>query len=175
VTLGAHAASSGGAAALRRLLDATDRAVAGLVILAMAAMTVTVAAQVFMRYALNLSLDWAEEVSRLFFVWAVFLAIPLGVKRGAHVGVALLTDRLPARVRGLLFRAMVALAALLMAVVVWEAAILTRDQWDEPMSTLDLSVGLFMLPVAVGAAHSILHLVAQTLGGAPVRRQVASE
>lgn len=175
MSVGARAMSSGGAAALRRVLDAVDRAIAGLVILAMAAMVATVAAQVFMRYALNLSLDWAEEISRLFFVWAVFLAMPLGVKRGAHVGIALLTDRLPARVQGVLFRVMAGLAALLMAVVVAEAAILARDQWDEPMSTFDLSVGLFMLPVAIGAAHSILHLAAQALGSVPDRRQVASE
>jgi TRAP-type C4-dicarboxylate transport system permease small subunit len=107
-----------------------------------------------LRYGLNESLDWADEVSRLAFVWAVFLAIPLGIKRGAHLSVVLLTDRLPAGPRS-------------MAVVAWQATILIRDQWDEPMSTLDISIGLFMMPVVIGAVHSELHLLAGIIAGIP--------
>jgi TRAP-type C4-dicarboxylate transport system permease small subunit len=162
-------------AGFRRGLDALDWVVAKVVIASMAIMVTVVAAQVFTRYALNLSLDWAEEISRLFFVWSIFFAIPLGVKRGAHVGIALLTDRLPAHVQDKLFRAMSALAMLLMAVVAYEAAILTRDQWDEPMSTLDYSVGWFMLPLFVGAAHAFLHLLNGVLSGRPERQELAIE
>jgi TRAP-type C4-dicarboxylate transport system permease small subunit len=148
-------------------LNVVDWIVAALVVLAMAAMTTIVAIQVGLRYGLNESLDWADEVSRLAFVWAVFLAIPLGIKRGAHLSVVLLTDRLPAGPRSMLFRAMNALAMVLMAVVAWQATILIRDQWDEPMSTLDISIGLFMMPVVIGAVHSELHLLAGIIAGIP--------
>jgi TRAP-type transport system small permease protein len=159
----------------RRGLDALDWAIAKVVIGSMAIMVTVVAAQVFTRYALNLSLDWAEEISRLFFVWSIFFAIPLGVKRGAHVGIALLTDHLPPHAQDKLFRAMNLLAMLLMAVVAYEAAVLTRDQWDEPMSTLDFSVGWFMLPLFVGAAHAFLHLLNGVLSGRPERQELATE
>lgn len=152
------------AAALGRLLDGIDWIVAKTVIGAMIGMVTIVSAQVFMRYALNLSIDWAEEVSRLLFVWSVFLAIPLGIRRGAHVGMTLLTDILPAGPRAGLARLMALMGMGLMAVVGWQAVILTLDQWDEPMSTLDASVGLFMLPVATGALHGALHLLSQVLG-----------
>lgn len=160
---------------LRRLLDTSDRVVAGVVIAAMAAMATILPAQVLLRYGLNLSLDWAEEISRLCFVWAVFLAIPLGIKRGAHVGISLLTDRLPVGVRDVLFRALSALSLILMVVVTKEAAVLTIDQWDEPMSTLDYSVGFFMLPIVISAAHSVLHLLTGVLGEKPVRQELATE
>ena len=162
-------------AAFRHGLEALDWAVAKLVIGSMAIMTIVIAAQVFTRYALNLSLDWAEEISRLFFVWSVFFAIPLGVKRGGHVGISLLTDRLPPTIKDKLFRAMSMLAMLLMAVVVYEATVLTRDQWDEPMATLDYSVGWFMLPLAVGAAHAFFHLLNGVLSGPPQRQELATE
>ena len=162
-------------AGFRRGLAALDWIAAKVVIGSMAIMTTVIAAQVFTRYALNLSLDWAEEISRLFFVWSIFFAIPLGVKRGAHVGISLLTDRLPVAVRDKLFRVMSVLAMLLMAVVTYEAAVLTRDQWDEPMATLDYSVGWFMLPLAVGAAHALLHLLNGVLSGQPERQELASE
>lgn len=161
--------------AFLRFLDGLDWIVAKIVIASMAIMVGGVAGQVFFRYVLNLSVDWAEEISRLFFVWSVFFAIPLGVKRGAHVGISLLTDHLRAAAQHGLFRAMNVLAMILMAVVAYEATILTRDQWDEPMSTLDYSVGFFMLPLAIGAAHSFLHLLNGVLNGPPEKQGLATE
>jgi TRAP-type C4-dicarboxylate transport system permease small subunit len=159
----------------RRVLDGIDWVAALLVILIMAGMVVVVATQVFLRYVLNLSLDWAEEISRLLFVWSIFIAIPLGIKRGAHLSVVLLTERLPHDVRSRLFRTMNGLAMVLMAVVAWQAGVLMRDQWDEPMSTLDISVGLFMMPLVIGAVHSLLHLLLDTIDGVPAKAPPRAE
>jgi TRAP-type transport system small permease protein len=159
----------------RRMLDGIDWVAALLVILIMAGMVVVVSTQVFLRYVLNLSLDWAEEISRLLFVWSIFLAIPLGIKRGSHLSIVLLTERLPPGLRTRLFRTMSALAMALMAVVAWQAGVLTRDQWDEPMSTLNISVGLFMLPLVIGAVHSLLHLLASFIDGVPVKAPLGTE
>ena len=87
----------------------------------------------------------------------------------------LLTDRLPAGLRGRLFRTMSVLAMVLMAVVAWQAGVLTRDQWDEPMSTLDISIGLFMLPLVIGAVHSLLHLLVGVIDGVPVNAPLGTE
>lgn len=151
----------------RRVLTGLDWITAFVVILAMAGMVVIVSTQVFLRYGLNSSLDWAEEVSRLLFVWSLFLAIPLGIKRGVHVGIDLLTGLMPTMAQNVLFRLTSAIGIVLMGLVAWEAAILTRDQWDEPMTTLDYSVGFFMLPVVIGAAHSTLHLILLVFEGPP--------
>ncbi|MBX9591192.1 MAG: TRAP transporter small permease [Hyphomonadaceae bacterium] len=176
MTSGAPPASHGGLVAdFRRGLDLLDWIIAKVVIVSMAIMVSVIIAQVFTRYALNLSLDWAEEISRLFFVASIFFAIPLGVKRGAHVGIALLTERLPPKLQDAFFRAMNGIAMLLMAVIAYEAAVLTRNQWDEPMSTLEFSVGWFMLPLAVGAAHAFLHLLNGLLSGQPQRQELATE
>jgi TRAP-type C4-dicarboxylate transport system permease small subunit len=156
----------------RRLIDRLDAIVAMLVILAMAGIVTTISEQVFLRYALNSSFDWAEEVSRLLFVWSIFLAIPLGVKQGAHVGIDLLTSHWPPSASTALFRVTSLIGIALMGVVAWQAAILTRDQWDEPMTTLDFSIGLFMLPLAIGAAHAILHLLIAAIDGAPRKKMI---
>jgi len=160
---------------VRRGLNVIDWIITLLVILAMAAMVTIVAAQVGLRYGLNQSFDWADELSRLLFVWSIFLAIPLGIKRGAHISIELLTEWLPAGARQRLFRLVSLLAMALMAVVAWQAGILTRDQWDEPMSTLDISVGLFMLPLLIGAIHSLLHLLVGVVDGRQVKTLSATE
>ena len=165
----------GALGAFEHFLDKLDWLIGKLVIASMAVMVVTVVVQVFLRYVLNISLDWAEELSRLSFVWSVFFAIPLGIKRGAHVGVSLITDRLPGPMQTALFRVMSALAALLMLVVAYEAALLTHDQWDEPMSTLDISVGLFMVPLCVSAVHALLHLIFAIFNGPPPKPELSAE
>jgi TRAP-type transport system small permease protein len=70
---------------------------------------------------------------------------------------------------------MSALAMVLMAVVGWQAGILIRHQWDEPMSTLDISIGFFMLPVVVAAVHSLLHLLVGIIEGGPATPPLEAE
>ena len=60
-------------------LAVLDRAVTAALLLSVAVMVGVVSAQVALRYGLNRSIDWADEVGRLAFVWSIFLAIPLGV------------------------------------------------------------------------------------------------
>ncbi|OYW16920.1 MAG: hypothetical protein B7Z52_07665, partial [Burkholderiales bacterium 12-64-5] len=139
----------------------------GAVIAVTGTMVVVVVAQVILRYGFGRSFDWADEISRLLFVWVIFLALPLGIPKGAHVGVSLLTDRLPPAARSLLFRLTSLMCAALLAVVAWQAALLVLEQWEEPLSTLDASVALFMVPLVLGAAHGLLHLLALAVAGAP--------
>lgn len=61
-----------------RALSALDTTTMAALLLTVGAMVATVTAQVVLRYGLNLSIDWADEVSRLAFVWSIFLAVPLG-------------------------------------------------------------------------------------------------
>lgn len=166
-------AAIGGPAA--RALDTLDRGASWAVVAAACGMTAVVFTQVVLRYGFNTSLDWAEEAARLFFVWLMFLAVPLGVKSGAHIGVELVVNKIPALPREVLLRSMAALSALLMGVVCWHAARLAFDQWDENLPTLELSVGWFMVPVALGAGHSILHLAAIVLRGAPRHSLLSAE
>jgi TRAP-type transport system small permease protein len=153
----------------RRSLRGLDWMAGLAVTLAMAGMVAVVTAQVVLRYGLNESLDWADEVSRLLFVWSIFLAIPLGISRGSHVALELVTNRLPHGLRYRLLVLMNLLAIVLMLVVTWQATLLTMEQWDEPMSTLDVSVGVFMLPLCIGSAHSVLHLFAALWDGVAIK------
>jgi TRAP-type C4-dicarboxylate transport system permease small subunit len=157
-------------------LAALDVAAAWTIVALMAVMVTVVSAQVFMRYALNSSIGWADEVSRLMFVWSIFLAIPLGIKLGVHIGIEMVTARLPARVQDALGRAVALAGAALMALVCYEAAIITWSQWDEQMASVDASAALFILALAAGGAHSALHLLWIVLAGKPkVDEEVARE
>ena len=142
-----------------------DVAAAWTIVGLIAVMVAVVSAQVFMRYALNSSIGWADEVSRLMFVWSIFLAIPLGIKLGVHIGIETVTARLPAMPQDVLARLVALFSAGLMALVCYEAAVITWDQWDEQMASVNASAALFILALAVGCAHSALHFLWIVLTG----------
>lgn len=158
-----------------RLLRAADHALTGVLLAAVAVMVTVVAAQVALRYGFNRSLDWADEIGRLAFVWSIFLAIPLGVRDGAHIGIDLLVDKLPAAGQAALRRAGAALGTAMMLAIAWAAVRTCREQWDELMSTVDLSVAWFIVPVAIGALFSAFHLLHIVIAGPRARKQGAAE
>jgi TRAP-type transport system small permease protein len=156
------------------VLHALDTAAGWAIVLMLGAMVAVVSLQVLLRYAFNNSLGFADELSRLSFVWSIFLGIPLGIRLGAHIGMELLSARLPAPLQDLLARTMAAVAAALMGIVAWQSAIVAFDQWDEKMASMEASAAWFLVAVGVGCAHSALHLVWITLTGKPTMSEAAA-
>ncbi|UCU94344.1 TRAP transporter small permease [Hydrogenophaga taeniospiralis] len=148
-----------------RTLHALDRFVLVSLLLAVTVMVGVVSAQVALRYGFNKSFDWADEVSRLAFVWSIFLAIPLGVRQGAHIGIDIVVAKMPSQVQMVLRRGGAWLCAAMMLVIAWAALGVATEQWDEFMSVLDWSVGWFIVPVGVGALLSAFHLVRIAIQG----------
>ena len=154
-----------------RLIKVFDRISYVLLTLAMALMTGLVIAQVFTRYALGSSIDSADELSRLFFVWAIFLAIPFGVRYGVHVGIDLVVTRLAAAPRLIVARIVTAFSALLMLCVIYASVIATLDKWDELMPTLNMTAAVYYIPIVMCGVHSLLHLLRQLLGN-PLQTEI---
>jgi TRAP-type C4-dicarboxylate transport system permease small subunit len=167
-----------GPAALRPLavlLAAFDVAVAWLLCAAMAVMVAVVGSQVALRYGFNSSLDWADEIARLSFVWSIFLAIALGIKTGSHIGIEVLVARLPALLRSGLARLVALVCAAALLLVAWESAQVAYDQWDELMGAVKASTGWFLVPLIVGGVHGGLHLLWIVLNGPARGAAVAAE
>ena len=54
----------------------------------LAIMILCLALQVLVRIFTGSALDWAEEMSRFTFIWAVYIGSSLAAKRGAHVRIS---------------------------------------------------------------------------------------
>lgn len=65
-----------------------------LVIILLATMTALVGVQVIMRYVMQNSLSWSEEMARYVFIWLVNIGISYGVKTKRHISVDVLNTRL---------------------------------------------------------------------------------
>lgn len=158
-----------------RALALADHLLTIVLVASVGVMVLVVSAQVALRYGFNQSLDWADEIGRLAFVWSIFLAIPLGVRDGAHIGIDLVVEKFPPAGRNALRRAGASLSALMMIAIAWAGIGVAREQWDEPMSTVPLSVAWFILPVVLGASFSALHLLRVVIAGPPAARAGGAE
>lgn len=78
------------------LLRGVDRVASALIVALFAAIVLVGGLQVLCRYGFNASLSWSEELQRYGLIWMVFLALVVGYRRGAHIGMGMLFERFPA-------------------------------------------------------------------------------
>jgi len=64
-------------------------------ILGMFFMVLLIVSQIFMRYVLQFSLSWSDEVARIMNIWIVFLSAYIVLKKNQHVKVDYFTSFLP--------------------------------------------------------------------------------
>jgi C4-dicarboxylate transporter DctQ subunit len=106
------------------------------------------------------SISWGEEVTRYAGIWSVFLVAGLGLRQGAHLGVDMLTARLPAPVRRVLYLAVYALVLAFAGLLLVYGIRLAAENMDQVSSALEWPMGLIYLCVPIGGALMIV----ETLG-----------
>ena len=117
--------------AVRRLVELVS---AGL----MAAITGVVAFQVLTRYVLQHPAAWPEEAARYLFVWVALLGGALGVDRGVHFSLDLLTSRFPSRVASRLAAGIDLTCAAFAALLAWHGATLAWRVREQPSAALEI-------------------------------------
>lgn len=135
------------------------------IVVCMGLMATLVSGQVFFRYILSSSIDSADELSRLFFVWAMFLAIPHGVKSGIHIGIDALVRHFNENIRHQLSRLMSLASAILMGLVFVVTISVVEDKWQELMPTMNMTAAVYYIAVLIASGHAFLHLLVLAWGG----------
>lgn len=147
------------------LILALDKLAAVAACTAAAGMTLLVIGEVFARYLLNSSMGFSNELSRVLFVWTIFLGMPLALSRGRHVGITILDRILPEPgARGAVrLSAVASLVAL--AVVFYKSIELAAGNWDQTLNTIPVTAGVYYLPIPIGIGLTIIFLAYMTLSG----------
>ena len=86
-------------AGLGRLNAALDRLTCGASSVLLGAIFVIMLLQIAFRYVLNAPLVWTEELARYLYVWTCYLGGVVALRRGNHIVIALVQERLPGRLR----------------------------------------------------------------------------
>lgn len=151
---------------MRRLLDAIDRGAELLVAAVFGVIVLIALLQVFQRFALNSSLSWSEEAQIFGHIWIVFLGIPIAYRRGAHLYIETLCDKLPRGPRAV-FNLAVELTwgafALSLMILGWMVA---RVAHLQSSPGLDLPMSYPYGGMVVGGAYLMLVALRRLAGGA---------
>ncbi len=126
-----------------------ETAIEWLMALALAVMVVAIGANVVLRYVFSTGLPAAEEISRLMFVWLIFLGAILSLKSGAHLGMEMFQALLPRNLR----RACAVLSHVLMLYVLW---LFLEGSWSQTLIGLETYSTVMRFPTALMASSGLL-------------------
>lgn len=143
-----------------RIAQGFDRATDWLMAALLAFMVVVVFSSVVLRYAFGTGWTGAEELSRLAFVWLVFVGVASSMRRGELMAFSMIRDRFPALFRRLVDSIswlMVAVASGLAAVGGWNQM---QFGWNINSPVVGYPLAVAMLPVMASmVALTVLALV----------------
>ncbi|MFJ2480270.1 TRAP transporter small permease [Pseudomonas sp. NPDC087598] len=128
---------------------------------------------VFARYVLGTGSSWPEPTAILLMMVFTFIGAAASYRAGAHMAVAMVTDRLQPDLR----RTMSIVSQLLMGTICLFMAIwgtkLCLSTWNQFMSALPtLRVGITYLPIPIGGALTLIFVVEKLLFGDQSNRRV---
>lgn len=134
---------------INRLLEAI---IAGLLV---AAVGVAFVAVIY-RYALDAALSWSFEVSLALLTYITFLGAYLALRKGAHLKVTLLVDRLPRAVRGVAFLFNQVLIGVLGWIMLWHGGRQVLRFADQTTTVLEISTAWYYAAVPVAGGLILL-------------------
>jgi TRAP-type mannitol/chloroaromatic compound transport system permease small subunit len=150
------------AAAIDQLSERTGRALSWL----MPAMVLVIAFEVAARYLFAAPTIWAYDSALMLYAWLGLLGGAFAMKRGAHIRVDLLTDRLSPRGQAVLELISAPLIAFFLCLVVWQVGNASIDAWQtgsrRPTEWAPPLV-LFLGAAPLGALFLLLQLASQAI------------
>jgi len=120
---------------------------------------------VFLRYFLNKSIPWAEEIAVIGFSCVIFIGSAAVFKRRMHVGIDFLVTLLPEKWRSALSFGVGVFALVFNAYITYLGWIYAYESWDKPTSILLIPYFFVVIPICIGfasmTAYSVLDLAAR--------------
>lgn len=139
----------------RRLNWTIERACALLVAL----MILDVWLGIISRYAVDLQITWTEELARYLMIWGSLLAVSCGVYYREHVGLILLLEKIPEKIR-LWVRLLLDLMGLVFfLVLLWYGINLTSDGASQYATIFNMTMTLPFAAVPVSAGLAALQML----------------
>ncbi|CUJ71500.1 TRAP transporter small permease [Achromobacter dolens] len=167
-----------GVAPLARAADWCAKLQTWLMAACLVVMVVLLFGNVAMRYLFNSGINVSDEISRLAFVWMIFLGSVLALRDHQHIGVTMLVDRFGPAAR----RVSHVVCQLL---VLWMLWLLADGGWAQTVIGLDTRLPVTGMPLAVFNAAALYAAVAmglltlvdliRVLAGGPLRAESSPE
>lgn len=118
----------------------------------MSVVIVCLGAQVFLRYVFHSSLSWSEELSRICFIWTIYVGAALAAKRQQHVRVTALFLVLPKPLQTALWVLVDVIWMVFNLVFAWQGVLFVKHsfQFREVTPTLEWVAAYIYMIIPLG-------------------------
>lgn len=114
---------------------------------------------VFLRYLFSYSIFWAEEVSTICFVWAVFVGAAAVYKNRMDIGIDLLITKTPPGVQKFVKGVVDVLLLLINGYIFYMSIVFTKIAYGKPTAVLGISSAVFNSALIVGFGLITFHTI----------------
>lgn len=125
-------------------------------LVAFISMMACVSLEVVTRNLLHLPTPWAEEASRFFCVWAVFMGSASAWHRNSHIIINVIPHRLQPRPRAMLQMFAAIMTAIFLLCVWFGTLAIMFIQYEAKTTALEVSISYFYLGLFVGATGMVI-------------------
>jgi TRAP-type C4-dicarboxylate transport system permease small subunit len=136
-------------------------------------MSIIIPVGVFARYVLGFGAQWPEPIAILLMVVFTFLGAAAAYRAGAHIAVAMLTDRLPGALQKLCVGLVdLAMMAICLFGVIYGTKLCMGTMGQNLAELPWLPVGVTYAPLPLGALLTLLFVIEKTVFGSQHHRAV---
>ncbi|SFO89642.1 TRAP transporter small permease [Salibacterium halotolerans] len=121
----------------------------------------SISVQIFMRFFLNSSLSWSEELARYCFIWLIYIAIAYGAKKARHITFDTLYDSLPDKGKKIMDVVAQILFGLFACLMVYYglSVMQTILSYGQTSPALGINMALVYSAVPVGMFLTVIRLI----------------
>ncbi len=137
----------------------------------MVVMTGVILWQVWGRYVLNDTPDWASRTALLLVLYFALIAAAVGVRNRGHLNISFVQDMLPGRVRYVMILVSHILVAGFGGSMVFYGYQLAAVTWNQTIPTVGLPAGFTYIPIPLAGGLIVLfaleHMLNEMMGREP--------
>ena len=129
------------------------------VVILFAIVVCVVSAQVFSRFVVNLSIRWADELSRFAFVWLVYIGGAVTIREGRNVCFDLILDSQKGKRWKVLFTAVTAVSLLFLILMIYFGFLVCRSELAESSPIMHWPMAVVCAAIPIGGILMMLEEV----------------
>lgn len=134
---------------MKAVSSGLDRVEDAVMVVGMAFITILIACQVVLRYGFGSAIIGAEEMTKHTVIWMCFIGAGMGVRRGTHISVQLISAFVNQRTGDVLTCISAGLGLLFALLMVWFGGSLTLDTYLNGRLTSVMRMPVWMVYIAI--------------------------
>ena len=108
---------------------------------------------------LGIPIVWSNDIAQLLFVWVSFLGGDLALRKDEHIGVDIITRKLPERANNILKVIIYTLLIVFLMVIIFYGVRLSIDAYKRMFNSTEISFSWAVMSAPIGSALMITTLI----------------